>query len=115
MKFDDYVNLLKEELLQRLVKSSSTWLISQFAFLGWGPLGPLLNMVLTKFLGFLINESEMAAFFLYIDIRVDKQGQEFYDSLERKFIAQNGGDPDAIKEAEKDTIDKFRNLIILSN
>lgn len=115
MKFDDFVNILKEELLKSLVKSSTTWLVSKLPFLGWGPLAPILNLFLTKFLKFLIYESEMACYFLFVELRVNKQGKDFYNALEAKFKAIEGGNPDEIKKTEKDAIDAFRNLVKLTN
>lgn len=115
MTYDDYIDSMKSYLLKKTVESSFKYIISKAAFLAWGPLAPLVKMVLEKIIWVLINKTELALFMKFIDVRVDRQGRDFYAALERNHAAQNGGDPNEILLAEKALEDNFRNLVKLTN
>ena len=115
MTLDEHVETLKEYLLKSLLSASTSFVFSKFSFLAWGPLGTLTEMVLKKFLVFLINETELAAFFAYTDFRTSAQGRRYYDAILDNQVAQQNGSENDKKRAETNLKNAFRELVRLSN
>ena len=115
MTLDEHVDLLKSYLLKSLLKASTTFVFSKLTFLAWGPLGALTELALEKLLTFLINETELAAFFAYTDFRVSAQGRTYYDAILDNQAAQQNGSENDKKRAETNLKNAFRELIRLTN
>lgn len=114
MSHDEYVEMLKDTLLRQLKNSVVKALLTKFAFLSWGPLGPLVSLVVGKILEIAIYQSELVIYLLYTDFRVAKQGRDFNKALEANLEAQKNGNEDEKLKAEQNLKDSFRNLAKLT-
>ena len=110
MTHDDYVKSIKSSLLNLGKKAVLDFIFSKVSLLAWGPLGVLVEMVVSKILDIFINEAETAIFFEYIDVRSSQQGNDFSQKAIDNFKAQQSGTPDEKAKAEKALIDSFRNF-----
>lgn len=77
MTRDEYIGLLKSIVLKAGKKAVIEYVVSRFAFFSLPIINPLLGLVVGKILEILIDKTEVAAFFLYIDFRTSLQGREF--------------------------------------
>lgn len=73
------------------------------------------QFVLKKLLTFLLNETELAAFFIYVDFRTSSQGRTYYDAIKDYKVAQETGSDKDKKRAETNLKNSFRELVRLSN
>lgn len=109
---ESYINLLQSALKTKF----EALILSQLqAFI---PI-PFLNPILRKFAEIIAKkiaeDAEMRAFFIHTDLRSSKQGREFLASLEKnKNVLLNPNNSEEHKNAEKEVIDNFRNLIKFS-
>lgn len=115
MTLDEHVDLLKDYLLKSLLKASTTFVFLKLPFLAWGPLGSLTELALKKLLTFLINETELAAFFVYTDFRTSAQGRTYYEAIRDFRAAEESGKENDKKRAETNLKNSFRELVRLSN
>lgn len=91
------------------------FLVAKLPFLALPIINPIVGFVVGYILEVAIRQTEMGAFFLYIDTRTNKQGVAFMDAATRNRIAQQSGSPEEISHAEKNLIDTFRAFIKFSN
>lgn len=61
------------------------------------------------------DAAEMQVFFIYIDVRTSKQGQDFFSAAKENRDIQKTGTPEEKAHAEKVLIDKFRAFAKLTN
>lgn len=115
MKHSEYVEVIKKTATDLAVKLFLEVLLKEVPFLFWGPFGPLTKAIVTKVVTIVYNKGEMAVFFKYIDMRVDKQGTNFSEAAIRNHIAQQSGTPDEKLKAEADLIIAFKSFAKLSN
>lgn len=117
---DAYVEFLKTTALSIGKKAVLQFLIPQLPkFLTTGLLGtlfsPLLGFLVGKILEIAIRETEIGAFFLYIDLRTSAQGRDFEAAAKANLEKQKNGTPAEKAKAEKDLIDAFRALAKFTN
>lgn len=117
---DEYVELLKSTALSVGKKKVLPLLLARLpAKLTTGFFGALLNpffgLIVGEALEIAIRETEMGAFFLYIDLRTSAQGREFEKQARANFEAQKNGTPEEKELAEKALIDAFRKFVKLTN
>ena len=80
MTRDEYVQLMKNAALDIGKRAVMKQLAAQIPFFAAGIPAKLAAIIVGKILEIAILETEMGAFFLYVDMRVDKQGSEFSDA-----------------------------------
>lgn len=117
---DEYVELLKSTALSLGKKQILPLLLAQLpAGMTTGFVGMLLNpifgFIVGKVLEIAIRETEIGAFFLYIDLRTSAQGKEFEEMMRKNLDAQKSGNPAAIAKAEKELIVAFKAFVKLTN
>jgi hypothetical protein len=117
---DEYVELLKSTVLSLGKKQILPLLLAQLpAGMTTGFVGMLLNPIfgflVGKVLEIAIRETEIGAFFLYIDLRTSAQGREFEEVMRKNLEAQKGSDPVAKEKAEKELIVAFKAFAKLTN
>lgn len=115
MKFDTYLQKLKEQAVIDATKSAVAILVKKMAWLGWGPIAPILNFFISKVVNIIIWNTEVGAYFKYIDFRVDEQGKEYFQALVTNFNLQTNGSESEKKDAEEKLKLAFRNLVKLTN
>lgn len=117
---DEYVELLKNVALSVGKKQVLKLLLAQLparmttGFFG-ALLNPLFGFIVGKALEIAIRETEMGAFFLFIDLRTSAQGREFEKYAEANFEKQKTGTPEEKARAEKELIDRFRAFAKFTN
>ena len=114
MTHDEYVELLKATLLSQLKKTVLQILFKKVTFLAWGPLAPIVSLVVEKVLTIAIYQGELAIYLLYTDFRVAKQGRDFNKAIEANLEAQKNGTEDEKLNAEQKLKDSFINLARLT-
>lgn len=117
---DEYVELLKSTALSMGKDAVLKLLLAQLpAKLTSGFIGALLNPIfgflVGKVLEIAIRETEIGAFFLYIDLRTSAQGKAFEAQMRNNLDAQKSGDPAKIAKAEKELINAFKAFVKLTN
>lgn len=117
---DEYVELLKSTALSLGKDAVMKLLLARLpSALTTGFLGaifsPLLGYITGWVLELAIRETEMGAFFLYIDLRTSAQGRAFESKMQSNLEAQKSGDPAAIAKAEKELVDAFRAFVKFTN
>jgi putative Mn2+ efflux pump MntP len=117
---DEYVELLKSTALSLGKREIMPLLLSQLpkalttGFLG-AVLSPVLGFIVGKVLEIAIRETEIGAFFLYIDLRTSAQGRDFEKTMQANLDAQKNGTPDQKAKAEKELKDAFKAFVKLTN
>lgn len=114
MSHDEYVDVLKSTLLKQLKKTVTELIFKKLTFLAWGPVGPLVSLVVEKVLELAIYQGELAIYLYYTDFRVGRQGKDFNKALEANLEAQKSGDPNEISKAEANLKDSFTKLVKLT-
>lgn len=113
---DEYVELLKATFLSLGKKQILPLLLAQLpsglttGFFGM-LLNPIFGFIVGKVLEIAIRETEIGAFFLYIDLRTSAQGREFEEVMRKNLEAQKGSDPAAKEKAERELIASFKNFV----
>lgn len=115
MTHDQYVEILKDTLKKQALKSAIKYIVSKVAFLGWGPLGPLLKFLVGKMLTVFIDHTEIAVYLLYTDFRVARQGKDYNEALIANSEAQKNGTPEQKAQAEQNLKDSFIRFVKLTN
>lgn len=108
MTHAEYVNILKGTLQKLLLNSVLTFLYAEVPLLSVPPLKNILSFFINKIISILLNQTELAIFLRYTDIRVSQEGKAFNDAVLKNHEAQTQGDENARKIAEKNLMDTFR-------
>jgi hypothetical protein len=117
---DEYVELLKSTALSLGKREIMPLLLSQLpkalttGFLG-AVLSPVLGFIVGKVLEIAIRETEIGAFFLYIDLRTSAQGRDFEKAARANLLKQQTGTPEEKAAAEKELISAFKSFVKLTN
>lgn len=115
MNQDAYVDLIKSTALELGSRFVMQYLVSKLPFLALPIINPIAAFLVGYVLKIAIRETELGAFFLFIDTRTNKQGVAFVDAAVRNRLAQEKGTTDEKLKAEAELIDSFRAFIKLSN
>lgn len=113
MNHQEYVDSLKASAIQIGKDILIREVKKRLPFLFIPILNPVMGYIIGKGVEILINHTEMAIFFFYIDMRVDKQAAVFSQAAVNNYNAQKTGSDYAKMEAEKALIKSFRELVIL--
>lgn len=111
MKKSEYVDLIKSTALDVGKRAVMKYLIAKFPFFSLGFINPVTAMVVGCVLDIAIKETEMGAFFSYIDLRTSIQGKTFENAAYKYKIANEGRDDAEKKLAEQELLNSFNNLI----
>lgn len=112
---DNYVEMLKAAALSLAKKTVLNLILAELPRgLTTGIVGsivtPVIGFVIGLVIQYAIMKTELAIFFLYIDLRTSAQGRDFEKSMKLNLDAQKSGNKEAIKNAEKKLVDSFREL-----
>jgi hypothetical protein len=86
-------------------------LTAKFPFVALGFVNPIASMIVSKILEIAIRETEIGAFFGFIDLRTSMQGKDFEGAAYKYKIASEGRNDEEKRIAEKNVIDAFNKLI----
>lgn len=112
---DEYASQIKSAFLSLGKQAAMRFLITKFPFLGLSIINPIVGFFVEMVLTALITETEMAAFFLYIDMRTGSQSKAFEQATKENQLAQIHGTPNEKKLAEEKLRRVFREFAALSN
>lgn len=115
MTQQQYVDLIKSALLTATRKAVMDYLVAQIPFLGWAFVNPIVGMIVDQILSIVFQQTELAAFFFYIDFRTVAQGKDFENAAVANQTAQTNGTPEQKAKAEQDLITAFRAFAKLTN
>lgn len=107
MTRDEYVASLKSTFLAVGVKQVMEFLISKSAFFGLSFINPIMAYIVSKVVTILIEKTDVAIFFLYIDMRVGEQAKNYETAALNNHYAQIGTDEELKKKTEADLIRTF--------
>ncbi|MFM6929051.1 MAG: hypothetical protein ACKOX6_11345 [Bdellovibrio sp.] len=108
---DEYVDGLKSAALEIGKRAVMKLLVSKVPFFAGGFFGWVAGIIIGKVLTALIQETEFAAFFQYIDMRVDKQGDDFTKAA----LAWYNASPEEKVKYEKAYLDSFYTIASLKS
>jgi len=115
LNHQEYVDAAKTAAITMGKSALISALLKKVPFLFIGPLNPIMGWIIQKFLEVLIRETEFGIFFLYIDLRVDRQGQDFTKVAMENHKVQQTGTEDEKRASELRLINSFKNFISLSS
>lgn len=104
---DEYVKTLKSAAVTLGTNALYSMLVAEVPAFANPILGFIAKEIINEALTKLIDETEFGAFFLYIDVRVDKQGTEFFEAALKNKKAQTSGSEKEKADAEKELKQKF--------
>lgn len=107
MSREEYVATLKSAAVQIGTKAVMASLVAEAPIFANPILGGIAEAIAEHYMNEIVNFAEFGAFFLYIDVRTDQQGQDFFDAAARNVKAKLNGTPEEKALAEKDMLDKF--------
>lgn len=105
---DDYVAAIKAAFVTMGDKAVESLLISYIPILGSPILSSILDYLVNFFMKQLVDQGEIAAFFVYTDFRVSAQGAAFTDAAMKNNLAQLNGTDQEKADAKKALWDAFR-------
>lgn len=109
MTREEYLNSIKSAVLELGKKEVMTFLMTQAPkFFGNFLVNPIVGLIINWVLTILIEKTEIAVFFLYTDIRTNKQASEFVDAAYANHQAQLNGTPEEKLNAENNLMEKFK-------
>lgn len=112
MSQKDYVETIKQAAVSMGTRLVFDFIVSKIPFLAGVIFNPILSWIIGKILSIAINQTEMGAFFLYVDLRTSAQGRAF----EKAALAHaNAKSDEEKKNAEKELIDTFRAFVKFTN
>jgi hypothetical protein len=112
--FDEYVSILKDSAGKMAKEVLRRELAKRLPFLFFKFVNPFTEILISHVVNILVRESEFAAFFAYIDLRVSAQGRTYQKAVLEHKKAQDSGTEEEKKRAEENLINAFRRLAILS-
>ena len=112
---DEYVEAIKSAFVTLAVKTVLAGAASYFPFLGSGFFAFLINAVARKFFTWFAMQTELQAFFLFIDTRVGQQGRDFEAAAYKNREAQLNGTKEQKQKAEAELWAAFKNLASLKS
>lgn len=112
MTIDDYVDSLKSAFLVVGKKAAMVALLAEVPCLATNPIcAKVIEEIVGEILKKMLNQAEMRAFFIYTDVRVNKQGKEFSEASYKYHSA-----PEEEKSKyEKELIDSFKQFVKYSS
>jgi len=102
-----YISALESSLLNMLKNAIIKVLVTRLPLLAWGPLSPILSFIVGKILELGMREAKIRIFFLYTDLRTNRQAS-IYETYALKFYETRS------KEDEQKMLESFYNLATLS-
>lgn len=120
MTRDQYAEIIKhgfftiaKENAMRVILANFTWLST--STLGSAFVTPVVSALVGWVLEKALDGAEMVAFFLYIDLRVNKQANEFSDAALANWNAQQGGTEEEKGRAKVNLINAHKQFVKLTN
>lgn len=107
---DEYANTIKTGAVSLGTGMAMTALVTKFPILSNPILNKLTEWVVDEIVETLVLKTEFGLFFSYIDLRVNKQGQAFFNAVK---VRQELGEDATSEErdrAERDQIHAFSEL-----
>lgn len=112
---DDYVRMLKSAALSAGKRGVMHSLVTRFPFIAGSIVNPIVAFGVGMVLELALNETELGAFFGFIDLRGSIQGRAFEKAALNNLEAQKDGTPEEKKYAEDELISRFRALAKFTN
>jgi hypothetical protein len=115
MTRDAYAEMIKEAALSIGQKAVMAFLTQKFAFLALPIINPIMGLLVGYLLKIAIKETELGAFYNYVDMRVGSQANAFTLAAQKNHQAQLTGTKEEQENAKKELIEAFRKFAVLSN
>ena len=115
MNQSDYVAQLKAAALSIGKKAVLEKLGAALPFFATGFFNVVAGFIVGEVLEYAIMETELGAFFYYVDMRTESQSKDFQNAAEIYQTILKKGNKEEIADAEKKLIDSFRAFIKLRN
>lgn len=106
-----FTSIAKKAIMAKLAKEVPKLFLGKMGSV----FNPIAGLIIDKILTVAVEETEAAAFFLYIDTRTGKQSKEFEDAAIVNYNAQRSGNKDEIAKAERNLKIAFLKFASLRN
>ena len=113
MTLDDHISTIKSSLQSLLVNVAMVKIASVMPLPT--PVRNIVESLISRVIGFFLDQTELKAFFVYTDFRTSKQGNEFYQAAINNQRAQQEGTDEEKRLAEEDLIKSFNSLVKLTS
>lgn len=112
---DQYIATMKSAFVTLGTKTVMAALLAEVPIFNTPFLNKLASMAVEWVMNKIVTQAETAAFFLYIDMRVGKQSDEFLQAAYANHQAQLTGTAEEKKNAEEKLKKAFADFVILTN
>ncbi len=109
--YEDYVKALKGFFFSLAKKAVLDKITASIPWLVSAPALPLVNFLLDKVIGIIIDNAEVSLFFKFVDTRVGNQAQGFEEAITKLSTAT----PEQREQAENEAIEAYRAFLKLNN
>lgn len=114
MTRDEYVDLLKSTALDLGTRLVIEYIVTRAPFFKLPFFNFFLSHIVQEILRIAIKQTELGAFFMYIDLRTHKQGVVYEAAALKNKLAQESGTDEEKRLAEENLINSFRMLAKLT-
>lgn len=115
MGLQAYVDSLKASASSLAVNTAMTFLAAEAPWIKLPIIKQVVEYLVKRVTNAVIDSTEMGAFFLYTDIRVNKQGIAFEQAAYKNYIAQKEGTDEERTIAEAELMAAFKSFISFTN
>lgn len=115
MTRQETVDALKSAALNIGATGVLAWLVTVAPWTRWPVISSAVKWLVRYILDVAIDKTEMAVFFLYIDVRTSVQGRAFAEAARVNRLAQLSGTPEDKAKAEQELIHAFRAFVKVTN
>lgn len=112
---DEYVDSIKSAFVSLATKFAVSWAISLSPVFANKFISKIIELISNSLFRFLANQTELGAFFLYIDTRVGEQASEFNEAALHNWKVQQNGTKEEKAQSEADLFAKFKPFALLKS
>lgn len=110
---DEYVASLKSAFVSLATKFTMAWAVSLSPLFANKFLSKIIELISNSLFRFLADQTELGAFFLYIDTRVGEQASAFNAAALHNWKVQQNGTKEEKVQSEADLFAKFKPFAML--
>lgn len=111
---DDYVASIKTAFVTLGKALAMSYIVAEVPFLGLPVIRSIVGFTVEKILSVVVNSTEMGAYFVYTDFRVNAQGHDFILAAMENHKIQASGTPEEKAASERKLFEKFTKFVVIS-
>lgn len=112
---DDYIKAIKKAFVTVGQTLAMSYITAQVPPLGLPIIRQIVSWCIGKVLVYLTDSTELGAYFIYTDFRVNSQGNDFIAAALNNHRIQQTGSAEEKKASEKELMQKFADFARISS